>query len=41
MGVTVNLAVTGIFDTVVAVNAGILPVPAEVPSPIVFKVEDH
>ena len=41
LGITVKRAVTGIFDTVVAVNAGILPIPEEAPIPMELLLVVH
>ncbi len=41
VGVTVKRAVTGILDRVVAVNAGILPIPENVPIPMVLLLVVH
>lgn len=41
LGVTVKRAVTGTLDTVVAVNDGILPIPADVPIPMVLLLVVH
>ena len=41
VGVTVKRAVTGILDTVVAVNEGILPIPVDAPIPMVLLLVIH